>query len=269
MISCLLVTSPVAERFAFFKRSVGAYCRQTHAEKELIVVFAGAAANQRAAILDFIASRNRTDIHVVECGEGATLGALRNTSRNAARGEIICQWDDDDLYHPERLQRQCAALTDSDAEAVLLQDVMQYFPHRHEMVWTNWIATDAKGHPGTLMCRRDAPIAYPEHGPQSMRGEDLAVTLQLHARGQVQLLAGMPHLYIYVSHGQNTCAIDHHVMLARELSISQGLLRKRETQLRAGLEDVNFGTASAITVIGHNGPAFTIEPSVRRVGDPA
>jgi hypothetical protein len=47
-------------------------------------------------------------------------------------------------------------------------------------------------------------------------------------------------------------------MLAQELSISQGLLRRREMQLRESLSVFDLG-AEPITVMGNNGPAFTLE----------
>jgi glycosyltransferase involved in cell wall biosynthesis len=257
-ISCLLVTSPVPERFGYLKRSLEAYCRQTHPNRELVVVVDEGAPEHRAAFFDTIAACECPDIEVIELAERRTLGALRNASRAAASGEVLCQWDDDDLYHPERLARQFAALEKSASEAVLLQEVMQYFPQTHEMVWTNWISTETKGHPGTLMCWQDVPIRYPETGPSATRGEDTEVVRQLHARGRLTALGGMPHLYIYVSHGKNTYDHGHHRMLAQELSISQGLLRRREMQLRESLSVFDLG-AEPITVMGNNGPAFTLE----------
>jgi Glycosyl transferase family 2 len=257
LISCLLVTLPVAERFIQFRQSVQAYCRQTYAEKELVVVFCEALPESREAILGFVDALERTDIHVVELPEWSTLGRLRNISRASAGGEFLCQWDDDDLYHPERLEQQFAALQHSGQEAVYLQEVMQFFPSLGDLYCINWFATEAKGLPSSLMCRRSADINYPEVGPASMRGEDLVVAAQLHKQHGVYLLAGMPHLYVYVSHGQNTWPAEHHRMLAAQLGISRGLLRRREAQLRHGLSAFDFGT-NTITVQGNNGSAFTI-----------
>ena len=257
LISCLLVTLPVPERLACLRESVRAYCRQTYKEKELVIVFDGALPESRAAIFAFVDALERADIRIVELPEPLSLGRLRNISRASARGEILCHWDDDDLHHPERLEQQFKALQASGREAVYLQEVMQFFPSSGTIYWTNWFATEAKGFPASLMCRGSADIKYPEEGPTSVRGEDLVVAAQLHARCGVHLLAGMPHLYVYVSHGQNTWPDDHHRMLATQLGISQGLLRRREAQLRNGLTAFDFGQET-IAVQGNNGLAFTL-----------
>jgi glycosyltransferase involved in cell wall biosynthesis len=255
----LLVTLPVAQRFAYFQRSVTAYCRQTYPHRELIVVLDSGPAEIRAAMLAYLAGLARSDIHVIEAPDKCSLGRLRNLSRGAAHGEVLCQWDDDDLHHPRRLEQQLQALQNTNGQAVCLQEVMQYFPRTRSLYCINWRLTEAKGHPGTLMCRRSAAIKYPESGPEAQRGEDLAVARQLQQRKGYGVLAGAPHLYVYVSHGINTWAADHHRMLATKLALSQGLLRRREAQLRQGLEPFDFGPGTVV-VQGNNGAAFTLEP---------
>jgi glycosyltransferase involved in cell wall biosynthesis len=188
---------------------------------------------------------------------GLNLGQLRNFTLEAATGDILCQWDDDDLYHPQRLERQLAALFEGNFEAVYLQEVMQYFPAVNSLYWTNWRGTEVAGHPGTLMVRREVPIQYPTQGGESRLGEDTEVARALIARGRVGYVAGMPHLFIYVSHGMNSWHDGHHRMLADKLSISQALLRRREAQIREGLAPHGL-SHDTISVLGNNGPAFTL-----------
>ena len=65
----------------------------------------------------------------------------RNISRESARGDIHCQWDDDDLHHPERLERQFDyLLLQAGCEAVCLQETMQFFPRARALYCTNWRA---------------------------------------------------------------------------------------------------------------------------------
>ena len=71
-------------------------------------------------------------------------------------------------------------------------------------------------------------------------------------------MPGAPHLYVYVSHGANTWDASHHSMLARELSISQSLLRRREGQLREGVRPFEFGPGE-VAVRGYNGVALTLD----------
>ena len=69
--------------------------------------------------------------------------------------------------------------------------------------------------------------------------------------------AGAPHLYVYVSHGANTFGEEHHKILAEKLSVSKGLLKRHEADLRAGLAPFDFATRDVIA-IGRNGEAFTL-----------
>jgi len=256
-VSCLMVSLPVPQRWPFFLRSVDAYCRQTHPNRELVIVLNQGAAEMRAAARAHVALLGRDDIRVVERAGQCSLGALRNVSLDSARGEFVCQWDDDDLHHPQRVERQLAALVASGAEGSCLEEIIQYFPATRALHCINFRATAAKAMPGSLTCRRAAPIRYPESGPESRLGEDSVVAAQLARAGGLHAFGGAPHLFVYVSHGANTWPDDHHRMLARELSVSSGLLRRREAQLRAGLAPFDFGPGE-IAVHGYNGVAFTL-----------
>ena len=258
LISCLMVALPVPERLDRLKQSLAAYIEQTHGRRELVLVINGGEPAAAAAIKAHVAALGRRDIRIIEPPGTLTLGALRNLSRASAEGEVVCQWDDDDLSHPERLERQLAALVQSGAEGVCLREVMQFFPAERRLYGANWRATEAQAHPGTLMLWSWSPAAYPETGARSRLGEDLDVVLQLQRRGAYGVLAGVPHLYVYVSHGGNSWDEAHHRMLATSLGLSQGLLRRRESALREGLAPFDFGPG-AVTVQGANGPAFTLD----------
>ncbi len=261
-VSCLMVTLATPERFPFLQRSIAGYCQQTHRRKELVVVINGATDEERRTVRDYIGSLERDDIRTVIVDDRLTVGDYRNISIEHAMGDILCQWDDDDLYHPERIARQLAALVDGDHDANLLRHVLKYFPQSRELYWTNWQATEGGGHPGTLMVKRSVPlrylpIHYPPEGPSGRRGEDLAAVLSLKEHHRVSYLADMPYLFIYVSHGKNLWPDAFHRMLATELSISQGLLRRREAELRAQLKTFDLGPGD-LFVHGSNGLAFTI-----------
>jgi glycosyltransferase involved in cell wall biosynthesis len=223
----------------------------------LLLVINGGTESGRRALQDYAESLERDDIVVVTAPPGLNLGELRNFSVEAARGDILCQWDDDDFHHPERLERQLSSLVTGDFEAVYLRDVMQFFPSTNTLHWTNWRQTEVSGHPGTLMVRRDVPFRYPIQGSDAHLGEDTEVARSLMARGRVGYLSDAPHLYVYISHGKNSWPDSHHQMLARELSISQALLRRREVQIRQGLAPHDFGS-EPVSLWGNNGLAFTL-----------
>src|SRR5579859_2989487 len=257
-VSCLMVTLPVPERFRFLQASVAAYCRQTHANKELIIVADTDAPDAKSAIAAHVASLGRDDIRIVDIPDRLPLGALRNISVASARGDVVCHWDDDDLHHPRRLELQLGALLASGGQPVCLEQVMLYFSASRMLYCTNWHAAPSKSFPASLMCPRSEMIAYPETGPTSRLGEDTAVALQLQSTNGLRVLADAPHLYVYVCHGQNSWAVEHHRMLVDELAISRGLLARREAQLRAELRAYDFG-AGALTLQGSNGAAFVID----------
>jgi glycosyltransferase involved in cell wall biosynthesis len=257
MVSCLLVTLPIPQRFAYAQASIAAFCNQTHASKELIIVLDPEPRDGCERLAEYVNSLRRNDIRIVVSPEKFTLGRLRDLSIDSSQGDILCQWDDDDLYHPQRLEHQLAILQQNDCEAVYLRDVMQYFPSNRTLYWTNWQSTEAGGHPGTLMVRRSAQIRYPTEGANAKLGEDLCVALFLRERGRVCYLPAMPHLFVYVSHGNNSWNDDHHQMLASELCISKGLLQRREAEIRNGLAPFEFGPGE-LNICGRNGLAFTI-----------
>jgi glycosyltransferase involved in cell wall biosynthesis len=257
MVSCLMVTLPVPQRLRHFQRSLHSYCQQTHPCRELVIVLDQCPPDVKSAIAAHVSSLGRSDIEIVTLEGQHALGALRNLSLDRARGQFVCQWDDDDLHHPQRLELQLRALLESGSQAVCLQEVMQFFSTSRTLYCTNWHATEAKCFPGTLMCRKSAPIRYPESGPRKQFGEDTDVVLQLQRQGGLHILSGAPHLYVYTSHGENSYGDDHHRMLATRLGISRALLLRREAQLREGLRPFDFGPGD-VTVQGYNGAAFTL-----------
>jgi glycosyltransferase involved in cell wall biosynthesis len=252
-VSCLMVTRGDAARMPMVARAIADYAAQTHAERELVIVTDHSVNGALAAL---IAQTGRDDIRLVATEETLTLGALRNLSIAAARGEFVCQWDDDDLHHPRRIESQLAALKEVKSDAVLLTDVLLLDTAASELRWTNWAATPGGVHPGTLLCRRAAALAYPEEGPAASLGEDLAALLALEERASVFRLAGAPHLYVYVAHGANSWPSAHHVMLSATLSISSGLLRRRERALREGLAPLAILPGTRVT--GPNGLGFVL-----------
>jgi glycosyltransferase involved in cell wall biosynthesis len=257
LISCLMVTLPVPERVAGLKLSVDDFLRQSHLEKELIIVMNGGDAAARRMITAYVRELQRPNVRLFDVPGLLTLGALRNLSLAEGRGGYFCQWDDDDRHHPQRLESQLQGLRVSGKRAVCLEEVMQFFPHSRSLFCLNWRATEAKSFPGTLFSEVSVEIRYPENGNFSSRGEDLVVVRQLLKQGGFHVLPAAPHLYLYVSHGQNTWPDDHHRMLAEKLSLTKGLLMRREAKLRGGLEPFDDYLGAA-TVCSSNGVAFTL-----------
>lgn len=252
-----MVTRPTPERFKYALKSIEDYCRQSWARKTLTVVVDADAGASGEALKSHIADLGRDDIHVVSAQRDLNLGQLRNLSVEAAAGDLVCQWDDDDRYHPDRLHRQARALIDQGLDAVFLRDVMHYFPRLQEMYWTNWRAAPFPALPGSVMARRAAMPLYPTVGEVARLGEDSAVADALAAHGRVGFIEQAAPLYVYVTHGMNTFHAAHHRMLADSLGISRALLLRREALIREGLEPLGL-PSGRIRLQGSNGEAFVL-----------
>lgn len=236
-----MVTKGTPERLPGLSTAITCFKQQTYASVELVIVTDAKDPDAPHPVRDLVNSMDVAGVRTTIVEDGMTLGALRNLSMRLSTGAFLCQWDDDDFHHSQRVADQVASLTNTDAKAVFLQDVLQYYPMTKRLWWTNWYATESRGHPGTLLCKRDAGISYPELGDDARRGEDLAVARQLIAAGALTTLRDKPHLYIYVSHGQNTYEMEHHQMLSNRLSVSRGRIVRQEVQLRSQL--AAFGSA--------------------------
>ena len=246
-VSCVMVTMATPERFHLFKRSVDCYLNQTYINKELVVVLDPRHSDGFKPLKDYVASLRRADIRVIvpKSNTRVSLGRLRNFSMSEARGEVLCQWDDDDVYHPERLKKQYSTLRTKKVGAVYLQEVLHFFSTTKEMYWIDWKHWHLKCHAATgMFINRDLP-KYPETGEFSNKGEDTDFLTQLGESRKVFHLAGLPHLYIYTFHGKNTWNASHHSSLAKSYSMPLKSVLKRERAWKSLLKGF-FETESPI-----------------------
>jgi glycosyltransferase involved in cell wall biosynthesis len=193
LVSCLMVSRGklFPARFA-----IACFQSQTYGNRELVIVIDDPACE----LVSHVASLNDPRIRLVEAPVAAqTLGALRNVSVAEARGEYVCQWDDDDLYAPERIQTQLAALRSAQVAACVL---------RRWMLW--WRATErlaisgARSWEGSILALRQAMLPY----PGLRRGEDSEMLAAMMQRERILCLEA-PHLYLYTHHGNNTFSEQH------------------------------------------------------------
>jgi glycosyltransferase involved in cell wall biosynthesis len=258
MISCLTVT---LNRLVLLKEAIHCYCQQTYPSRELIIVTDGTL-RYRQAIDDHIRWLGRSDIRLVYVAEpGRTLGALRNVSLDAAAGAVVCQWDDDDLNHPQRLERQFEHMNAARADACCFTDQLQFFFASRSLYWTDWKAGGAQETehliPGTLMAYRDTQFRYPETGPFSATGEDSVLLSQIAATRTVAPFSGAGFLNIYSYHGRNVFSEVHHRRIAMHGSRSPAFLRDRESILRSALRQYRLPEPYRVTT--GDGPVVLIQ----------
>jgi len=235
-ISCLTVTG---WRLVLLKQSIRCFLDQTYPNKELVIV-TDADPPYRAAIEDYVKQLNAPDIRLI-CLEGKyNLGTLRNHAIEAATGEFIMQWDDDDLYHPLRIQLQYECLTREKAHACLLSDQLSFFSAGREMFWVDWIPhyQDSPMHqvfPGSILAVKDGRFRYPESGQYSTQGEDSVFLGQYIDSGKIARLSGQGYIYVYRFHGTNTFPQQHHQWITDLHACEPAFLQQRMEPLLSAL----------------------------------
>jgi len=257
MISCLMVTQP--GRLALARLAIADFAAQTHRERELLVLHDGDA--DLHAELERAAATHGAAIRVLRQPARATLGSLRNAAVVAAMGDFICQWDDDDRFHPERLALQWQALHDAQADFCFLTDQLHWFPASGDMFWDDW---SRESHPfdvvqGTLLGRRSRMPRYPD----AVRGEDTALLVELlRSNEKIARLRDAGWCYAYVYHGRNAFEFAHHVAISRAKALGFAALLRRERTLRQRLGEYRpgFGAVRFPHEAGHLDMATPARP---------
>jgi glycosyltransferase involved in cell wall biosynthesis len=200
LVSCLMVT---ANRCALARRAVECLARQSWKRVELVVVDDGD--EDYGEMLAPYRARFPIRYERIPRDPSLRLGGLRNRSLALATGDVCAQWDDDEWYHPERLERQLAQLEASRADAVLLRQVLahvdtpEYAEHAFRM-------DSGDGVPGSVLHRR-SELRY----ANVARSEDLGFAAALARSGRVARLEDHAHLFLRCFHGTNTWAAQHFI----------------------------------------------------------
>jgi glycosyltransferase involved in cell wall biosynthesis len=103
LVSCIM---PTWNRRAFVPAAIDCWLKQTYENRELIILDDG---DDR--IKDLIPANSK--IVYIELPSRISTGAKRNRCCEAARGKIICHFDDDDWSSPGRIADQVARLRES------------------------------------------------------------------------------------------------------------------------------------------------------------
>lgn len=239
-VSCLMVTN---RRLNWFKQSFSSYCRQDYANKQLVVVTSGSdeyVEELRRHIGD------RPDVRCVPLRGRFSLGSLRQISVEEAAGPLICQWDDDDYNHPQRLSVQVGAMTGANARASYLVDNLHYFSERRELYWCDWSPSRFHcGHPGTLLTyKRDVP----RYNELLERDEDSEVQRTLRSRVRIALLHGVGYLFLYTFHGRNVFGRKHHASIAHDYGLTASAIHNKRAALDRALAEYSPYLKPPITI---------------------
>jgi glycosyltransferase involved in cell wall biosynthesis len=207
-ITCVCVTK--SGRTSFLKKSIEYFQNQTYTNKELLIL-SQATQEENKQIEQFISNSQEINLHIVD--EKMDLGTMRHTSVSLAKGDIVCQWDDDDVFGKNRLSNQYNKLTsDKNNIASAYSSFLHYFKCDRKIYLTDWSqknkALDQKFHQGTIMFYRDAYCDRVSYSPAE-NCEDWDFAKKIVLEGNIGLINQLGD-FIYVHHGGNTMELSYH-----------------------------------------------------------
>lgn len=113
---------PTAGREQFVPKAVEYFRRQDYPRKELVVVDDG-----DVPVRNLLYGSGRV-VYIRLHQRKQVVGVKRNHACDAANGDIIVHWDDDDWYAPDWISRQVKTLIDEQADICGLDKVFFYDP---------------------------------------------------------------------------------------------------------------------------------------------
>lgn len=196
-VSCLIVT---ADRRHLLKRSIDSFRNQTHSNREVVVVD-----NGHDTVEDLLADIPDHQVQYVRVDPDTdlVLGDLRNISLEHATGDFMICWDDDDWFHPKRIEVQLGALEEG-YDACCLEgnlfhidtDTFVEHPYRGAL---------PDGSPSSIIHRRNPDIRY----PSLPREEDTVYLNSWREHRYRKLPLSWSWLFVRCFHGTNVSGKSH------------------------------------------------------------
>jgi glycosyltransferase involved in cell wall biosynthesis len=196
LVSCAM---PTHNRRRFVPQAISYFLRQDYPNKELTVVDDGT-----DPVAELV-PRGR-GIQYIRLSTRHSIGVKRNLAAEAARGEILLTWDDDDWYAPDRISYQVRPLLEGRAEVTGMGNTLMLSlstgefwactPYLYDHMFFQGI------HGGTLTFWRELWQQGARFANASL-AEEVAVQQALQRRGA--RLEKLPNqgAFIYVRHDAN------------------------------------------------------------------
>ena len=199
LISCLMVTK---NRARLAQRAIFCFTKQTWANKELVIVDDGE--EDYSAIVEPYLKSFTIRYHKIKNDGDLFLGGLRNISLDSAEGDYCVQWDDDEWYHPTRIDVQMEFMRSRQLDAIVLKWALM---HIDDKTFINhpYRIKFRRGIPGSLLHKK-SKVRYPniKKSEDSIYLRDMAKAMNL---GTMD--GDHSHLFIRCFHGNNTWDGDH------------------------------------------------------------
>jgi O-antigen biosynthesis protein len=195
-VSCIM---PTRNRRAFVPQAIRYFLRQDYINKELVVVDDG-----DDAISDLLPQH--PNIQYIRLSATHTIGVKRNLACEAATGDILLTWDDDDWYSPGRISHQVQPLLLGTADVTGLGNTLmltlptgQFWactPQLYQHMFFQGV------HGGTLAFWRELWLQGARFANASL-AEEVPVQQALLRRGARLTRLPNPGIFVYVRHQTN------------------------------------------------------------------
>lgn len=200
LVSCICVTH---NRPALLKRAIACFEHQYYRQKELVILYQDDDRQTEAALLAYPFDKaGLVKIIKTRKQAGMHLGTLRNYAIANASGSYICQWDDDDWYHPDRIAALMNQILTSGYTAIVQEQII-IFDNKEQKAFLAY----RRPWEGSLLCKK-AVFTITGY-PNMEQGEDTPLITTLLNRKELFVNNQNPHHYIYIYHGNNTWDYGH------------------------------------------------------------
>ena len=134
------VVMPVYNCAGYIQDAIRSVCSQTEPDLELIVVDDGSS-DDTPHILRSLAARDRR-IRLHHQAASRKPAIARNVGLKQARGEFVAFLDGDDLWHPDRLQRELTVFERHRDIDIVFADLQKFSVRPGDLSPCGWLASD-------------------------------------------------------------------------------------------------------------------------------
>jgi glycosyltransferase involved in cell wall biosynthesis len=262
-------------RIGLAQRALLNFHEQTYEDKELIIV-----SSHRFSMSDETAQLAVTpNVRWVDMPEGAALHEALTKGFKAADGKWITFWDDDNLWHPRRLERQILEVEDTPRRPCFIRDNLIAFMDTREIFVClrrkNDETYDLRVNAYSLVSHRDYFAGF----PQDAGCHPIIKSIKpypIKGRGDPQVIPFEWKLGVIGVRGDNVRSYDAHrnlVTRPRVVMKVDWLLSMRE-ELERTIDQLTWWEPGLWHICGLDGVAFSYEiknahgGGLNPVGDP-
>lgn len=198
LISCLCVSR---NNVLLVNESIRSFLNQSYPKKELIFIYEDNN-DYIQSIKNIFYIEHSIQFIEIPSSPKKTLGELRNISIEKANGSILVQWDDDDVYHQERIALQYTFLIENRVNAVMLDQ-------RLFLIDDALYQTNVWPFEGSLMIYKElfTKKIIQAYGEMN-KGEDTTILIDLLKMNQIEFM-NCSALYLYRYTGYNVWHKEH------------------------------------------------------------